>query len=349
MAKPVRILSLDGGGIRGIIPGQVLCEIEKMIQQATGKPGARVADYFDLVAGTSTGGILTCALLCPDEDNPAQSRFSASEVVDMYLERGDEIFEIPLWHRISSGSGTLDEKYPADGLEEVLEDYFGELWLSDLVKPCLIPAYDIRRRRAHFFTQHGAERNLAQDFRVRDVARATAAAPTYFETVRIKSRTKVPYPLIDGGVFANNPALCAYAEVRAGYARAHGISPPARADSMAILSIGTGKVEKSYTYREAKDWGSLQWLRPLIDILLAGTAETVDYQLRQIYDAVKAPNQYLRVEPAINPSVVSPDLDNASPENLVALRELGQETAERDSALLKEFVDMLIALGPEQK
>ena len=118
---------------------------------------------------------------------------------------------------------------------------------------------------------------------------------------------------------------------------------------MAILSIGTGKVEKSYTYREAKDWGSLQWLRPLIDILLAGTAETVDYQLRQIYDAVKAPNQYLRVEPAINPSVVSPDLDNASPENLVALRELGQETAERDSALLKEFVDMLIALGPEQK
>src|SRR5947207_3704233 len=85
--RPMRILSIDGGGIRGIIPGQVLVALEKKIQQLSGDNSKRIADVFDLIAGTSTGGILTCLYLCPDA-NSARPRFSAADAVDLYLQNG---------------------------------------------------------------------------------------------------------------------------------------------------------------------------------------------------------------------------------------------------------------------
>ena len=169
-----RILSIDGGGIRGIIPASVLVHVEDKLREETGNDHARIADHFDLIAGTSTGGILTCVYLCPTAGG--RPRFSAREALDLYFERGDEIFDIPWLHAIGSAKGAADEKYPADGLEEALDDYLGELKLDALLGPCLITAYDIKRRRTHFFKQHRAAGQPNRNFRVRDVARATAAA-----------------------------------------------------------------------------------------------------------------------------------------------------------------------------
>ncbi len=342
MSRPIRILSIDGGGIRGIIPGQLLYQLEQRLQRLTDNPEARIADCFDLIAGTSTGGIIACLLLCPHPENRHQPRYSARDVLSLYIDHGGEIFDIPLGHRIRSAGGTIDEKYPADGIEGALEEYLGDLWLSELVKSCLVTSYDIQRRQAHFFTKHGAQANQARDFRVRDVARATSAAPTYFETAQIRSRSDVPYTLIDGGVFANNPALCAYAEVRAGFARAHHIIPPARASGMMILSLGTGRVDSPYSYEEAKDWGIINWLRPLMDIIMTGVSETVDYQLRQIYDAVGVPEQYLRIEPHIDAHEVNNAMDDATPENIAALRDLGREVYKHNQEPLERFLDRLI-------
>ena len=112
MARFTRILSIDGGGIRGIIPAQILVSLEEKLRQQTGDRGARIADYFDLIAGTSTGGILTCVYLCPDRGDPKRPRFTAEEAVDLYFERGDEIFDIPVWHRVRAAGGLRDEKYP---------------------------------------------------------------------------------------------------------------------------------------------------------------------------------------------------------------------------------------------
>lgn len=331
-----RILSIDGGGIRGIIPGQVLVVLEKKLKTKTGDSNKRIADYFDMIAGTSAGGILACAYLCPSDPRARGSRpkYSAQEAVNFYLDRGDEVFDIPTLHRIRTAGGLRDEKYPSDGLEEVLKDYFGDLMLSDLLKPCLITAYDIKNRRTHFFTQHNASAPR-RNYRVRDVARATSAAPTYFEVARIKSDTNLPYPLIDGGVFANNPALCAYAEARTLSAAGH---PTAK--DMLILSLGTGHAKKSYSYKEAKDWGMLAWIKPVLDIMMTGVAETVDYELRQIYDAIGAPKQYLRLNPKLT---ANPEMDDAHPDNLIALKEDGQQVAEDNDALLDAFADRLIA------
>ena len=178
--KLTRILSIDGGGIRGIIPGQILVALEEKLRKKVKDPDARIADYFDLIAGTSTGGILACAHLCPDPKKPSRPKFDAQQVVGLYLERGDEIFSIPTFHKLKTLNGTSDEKYPSAELEDALNDYFGETKLSQLLKPCLITSYDIKRRQGHFFTQRDAIRNPGWDYYIKDVSRATSAAPTFF-------------------------------------------------------------------------------------------------------------------------------------------------------------------------
>ena len=331
--KLTRILSIDGGGIRGIIPGQILVKLEEKLRKTTANKNARIADHFDFIAGTSTGGILTCAYLCPDKKDPLRPKFTAEEVVNLYLERGDEIFDIPLKHKIRTAGGISDEKYPVKELEEALNDYFGETKLSQLLKPCLVTSYDIKRRQGHFFTQQDAIKKEGWDYFVKDVARATSAAPTYFECSKVKSMTNINYPLIDGGVFVNNPALCAYAEVHNKF--------DVTAKEMVILSIGTGYEKQAYNYNQSKDWGMLGWIKPILNIMMSGVSEVVDYQLRQIYSAVKAPEQYLRINTEF-PINVNSDMDDASQENLNALKELGTETAQRFDDQLDKFVKFLV-------
>lgn len=335
MKKLIRILSIDGGGIRGIIPAQVLVALETKLKEKTGDPNTRLADCFDLIAGTSTGGVLTCLFLIPDDSG--RPRYSASDAVEMYFVHGPRIFELPLYHRIRSAGGMSDEKYPADGLEEVLEIYFKNYYMSELLKPCMATAYDIRRRRAVFFTQHDALKGPSRDFLVRDVARATSAAPTYFEVPNVESRSGIHYPCIDGGVFANNPTLCAYAEARTHFG--------VKAAEMAILSLGTGDDASAYYHAQAKDWGAVGWVKPLIDIMMSGVAETVDYECRLAFEAVGVPQQYLRLNVPLRNLLpgMSSNLDDACEANLIGLRELGLELAERQTAELDRFAELLVA------
>ncbi len=332
----IRILSIDGGGIRGIIPGQILVKLEEKLAKKVKNNGAdvRLADYFDLVAGTSTGGILTCAYLCPLHGHPEKSQFSAREVVDMYLEHGGEIFKRSRKQKIKSVFGWRDEKFSVVNLNNVLDEYFGDTWLSELRKPCVITSYDIEKRYGHFFAQHMAKENKDYNFLVREVARATSAAPTYFQCAEVRSMTKHRSHLIDGGVFVNNPALCAYAEARQLFKKG--------AKNMVILSLGTGSVEKSYPYDKAKNWGKLRWLRPLIDIMMSGVAEVVDFQIKEIYETVGAQEQYLRISPDLKDTGVIPDMDVATPENIEALKKLGAETAEKFDKELDKIVELLV-------
>src|SRR3954464_3159764 len=183
MNKPFRILSIDGGGIRGILPGQLLVELEKKLQLISQNPQARIADYFDMIAGTSTGGILTCLYLYPDRKNPARPLFTAEEAVNLYLENGGGIFK----ESSIRMDGMRQEKYPVIAIETLLKKYFNDTRLSELLKPCLITSYNIYARATHFFTQHDAKENKAYDFYLYDVARGTSAAPTYFEPAGVTS------------------------------------------------------------------------------------------------------------------------------------------------------------------
>jgi patatin-like phospholipase/acyl hydrolase len=116
-----RILSIDGGGIRGILPGQIIASLEKKLQIATDNPDARIGDFFDLIAGTSTGGILACAYACPDPKNPTRPKFTAQEAVDLYLNFGDGIFYKSFLHKATTAGGLFGPKYPALTLEGLLK------------------------------------------------------------------------------------------------------------------------------------------------------------------------------------------------------------------------------------
>lgn len=337
--KLTRILSIDGGGIRGILPGQILVELEHLLQTKTQDPTARIADYFDLFAGTSTGGILACLYLCPEDPQSKRPRFTAKQAVDIYLQRGDDIFDVSIWKSLQSGGGILDEKYEAKELERALRDFLSNVRLSQLLKPCLVTSYNIEQRYPHFFTQHDARKRPSYDFYVRDVARATSAAPTFFEVSRVRSMTGTSYALIDGGLFANNPALCAYAEARTLRFRDRGSHPTLK--DMVILSLGTGEIKRPYPYEKAKGWGLVEWVRPVIDILMTANSDTVNYELQQMFDAVGSSKQYLRIVPTLGSA--TPDMDNASPKNLAALADAGRRSASEHRSELEALADLLVS------
>ncbi|GAB4408972.1 MAG: patatin-like phospholipase family protein [Microscillaceae bacterium] len=339
--KLTRILSLDGGGIRGIIPGQILVKLEQMLQNRTGDRSVKLADYFDLIAGTSTGGILACVYLTPDKVDNKRPLYRAEDAVDLYMEHGDEIFSVSWMKKLRSASGLIDEKYPSAPIESLLEKYFGNLELKQLIKPCLISAYDVHDSKAFFFTQQDARLHEGQNFLIRDVARATSAAPTYFEAAKVTSMSGVTYPLIDGGVFANNPSLCAYAEARQWDFGPDKLKP--NAAEMMIVSIGNGGASRMrLTHDKIKNWGTVEWIKPLINIMMSGVNQTVHYQLKQIYQAVGKVEQYIRIEPDLNNA--KSDMDDASPKNLKALKEAGIKASENEDIAekLERIVQMLL-------
>jgi uncharacterized protein len=280
----VRILSIDGGGIRGIIPALVLAEVEA-------RTGRRIAELFDLVAGTSTGGILACALTVPGA-RPAR------ELVELYRTEGPRIFHRSLVRRVESADGLLDERYDDAALRSALAGYLGTARLSDATTRVLATAYDLEGREPYFFKSWRADR----DAPMVEVARATAAAPTYFEPIGVDGLA-----LVDGGVFATNPAMCAYAEA-ARLAQEAG----ARID-VRLLSLGTGRLTRPIHLADARGWGLLEWVRPLIDVVFDGVADTVDYQLQHILGE----GAYTRLQTDLDQA--SDALDDASPANLARL------------------------------
>lgn len=340
--KKIRILSIDGGGIRGILPGTILTYLEKKIKEKTGDKNASIGQYFDLIAGTSTGGILALLFLCPD--SKGNYKYSAQEAVDIYLKKGHKIFDASFEKKIISLGGLLDEKYDATYFEKTLKEYFGDTELKALLKPSLITAYGMERRKTYFFTSLDAKA-ATKNFYIKDVARATTSAPTYFEPIQIKSLYGAKHTFIDGGVFANNPALCAYSEARTiRFSDVFNDQKPNNpsAKDMLLISLGTGINETPYTYEDFKNANKTKWIKPLIDIMMNGNSETVDYQLKQMYDTLdkKDAADYHRIQPTLFTADAA--MDNAKPENLEALRQDGLANIERYQDTLNEIVDKLI-------
>ena len=335
MKRKIRILSIDGGGIRGIIPAKIIARIEELLQQYSQNPETRISDYFDLIAGTSTGSVLSALYLCPREKGETKVKYSAKEILDLYLNYGSDIFKRSWKTQTIDYLGLGNPLYKADKLEDMLDDYFGDLRLADLLKPCLFPAYDVESGKAIFFNQMNAYRHENKNYLVKEVVRASTAAPTYFPIAKINDEIeKRSYSLIDGGMFANNPALCAYIEA------CKFPSQPAATDIM-ILSLGTGSNGKTYPYASSSKWGKIGWVIPVIDIYGSASSQTVDHQLNVLYKYHHAKDQYLRLEPNLSQYDVSFKIDDASKKNVLALESVGDQMIEKYSEEINDFVRKL--------
>ena len=325
LAPLIKVLSVDGGGIKGIIPATVLAYIE----ERTGRP---ISALFDLIAGTSTGGIIALGLAKPGSDGtPA---YTAEDGVALYVREGPRIFSRPWWRRLP-GWNLIEERYPSGPIDEVLARYFGGSRLKEALTEVIITAYDIEGRAPFFFKSRHAKdpSRPANDFFMRDAARATAAAPTYFEPAKITTPGDPPYvALIDGGVYAINPAMCAYAEVRAVY--------PADAQVL-LVSLGTGENTDPLPYNEVKGWGEASWARPILDVVFDGNSDTVDFQLRQLLPANEGLARYYRFQTKLVGA--SDAMDDVRPENLRGLQGLGARLVADNKAALDEICRQLVA------
>ncbi|MEM1394479.1 MAG: patatin-like phospholipase family protein [Cyanobacteria bacterium P01_H01_bin.150] len=324
---PFYILALDGGGVRGLVTAVILERLEKKLQEHD--PLKPMRDYFDVIAGTSTGSLIACAV---------SKGLNASEIKDFYLHNSQIIFppskilihSLLNWIRL----GSSQPIYSDEGLKMVLKYIFGNSKFGELTKPTIVTSYDTYNRQAIVFKN---TKIAHQDIPVWEICRASSAAPVGFpgyemtheaflEDLRLKGYL-IPensgIPLIDGGVFANNPALCAIAE-RLRWNNHLPDNPKWNAfipenvhqKDIIVASFGTGQHVKKIGTKQVKQWGALEWLSPhhdlpLLDVLFDGAGDAVCYIAEQIIG-----NSYFRFQPqfAVNIPTFS-----AKQENLEAI------------------------------
>ncbi len=299
MSRVVKVLSIDGGGIRGIIPCMVLKEIEERTKKS-------ISDLFDLIVGTSTGGMIALGLTKPGADG--RPEYDAGSMIDFYEKEGKRIFHSSIWKRVESAWNLLDEKYDPRGLNRVLKEYFGDTMLKEALKPVMITAYEIESRTPWFFRSERAKISDNYNFKMTEVARSASAAPTYFPPKKLDQKDDY-YSLIDGGVYANNPSMCAYVEAKTMF-------PDTK--EMLFLSLGTGELTRRIQHKDAKDWGLAQWAHPLLNIIFDGQSDTADHQLKQLLQFSGSEKRYFRFQTRLDSG--NDDLDDTRDRNLKALK-----------------------------
>ncbi|KAK4841131.1 hypothetical protein QYF36_026559 [Acer negundo] len=344
--EKITILSIDGGGIRGIIPGTILAFLESKLQELDG-PKARLADYFDLVAGTSTGGLVTTMITAPGEEG--RPMFAAKDINNFYFEHLPKIF--PQYSRynfvktITNFVGELTgPKYDGKYLRTVINEKLGNLTLKETLTNVLIPSFDIKLLQPVLFSTNDAKESTLKNARLADVCIGTSAAPTflpahYFETKDESAGETRTFDLIDGAVAANNPTLMAISHTTKDILK-YKNRQLLDARHMLVLSLGTGvsKTEHRYSAAKSSEWGMTTWIyeggrTPIIDIFTDASSDIVDFHVSTLFQSINCMGNYLRIQDdSLSGDAASVDI--ATNENLKKLVEIGKN-------LLKEPVSRI--------
>lgn len=299
--KVVNVLSIDGGGIRGVIIAEILSIFENRLKNITNNPNIKLADHFDLIVGTSTGAILASIYTVPNDERKA--KYSASEAVDLYIKHGGEIFSKSNLYTWKTLFGLFGAKYDDKYLNKTLKKYLGNFKVREAVTNVMISSVDIYNRALFLFKSY----DVKGDFNFTDAVRASTAAPSYFKPLKLIHLDR-EVNLIDGGMAINNPAISAYVEAKKLYTEAKKIN---------LLSLGSGKNNIEYSYSVTKKFGHIRWLKPMIDIIVSSNSEAVDYQTELLYKGTNK-GHYLRINN--NLKHASYKIDDASSDNISNLR-----------------------------
>jgi uncharacterized protein len=267
-----RILALDGGGIRGLYTAILL---QRLAQQVPG-----FADRADLLAGTSTGGILALGLT---------RGIAIDSLISLYQDDGGQIFSRSLWHKVREIDELIGPKYNNNDLVKRMQATFGDATLDDLLpRHVLIPTFDLDNQAAppaprmwkpkFFHNFPGPDSD--GDQRIADVALRTSAAPTYFPVYQ---------GYVDGGVIANNPAMSAVAQALDTRTREKRPELP----DLRLFSVGTG-ITPAYVAGDRLDWGLAQWAPVLPDVMLEGGMGVADYECARLLGS-----NYFRLAPVL--------------------------------------------------
>ncbi|GFP94355.1 patatin-like protein 6 [Phtheirospermum japonicum] len=303
------ILSVDGGGMRSILSGKTLSYLETALKNKSGNPDARIADYFDVAAGTGVGGIFTAMLFASnDRSRPI---FHADDTWKFLAAEGKK-FSAPartrnnrkgssFLKRVLNRTGGAAAGSSATGLEKVMKEAFKDeksgrsLTLRNTLKPVLIPCYDLSSTAPFLFSRADALETDSYDFNLWEVCLATSAEPGVFGPVCMKSVDGSTRCVgIDGGLAMNNPTAAAITHVlhnKQEFPFVRGV------EDILVLSVGAGGqlLEGSFDYEKVKKWTAKDWARPLARVSGDGSSELVDHAVAMAFGQSRSTN-YVRIQ-----------------------------------------------------
>jgi predicted acylesterase/phospholipase RssA len=284
-SAPFQVLALDGGGLKGIFATAVLAFLEDDL-------GHPIVEHFDLICGTSSGGIIALGL---------GAGLTPRQLVDFYVDKGADIFPgASRWTR--SVRQLFRSKYRSANLQEALQEVFGGATLAEASKRLLVPSFNIDAGEVYIFkTAHHLDLRRDHTVPLWQVAMATCAAPTYLPSYCLpKDRVR----LVDGGVWANNPVVLGIAEAVSMLGVPLG--------SVRVLSIGTSS-EVVRRKDKLDEGGLLRWAGAVVDVLLRGQS----IGAHGLAQHLVGKDNVLRVDPIVPPKALKLDVVNA--DDLIAM------------------------------
>lgn len=301
----MRILCIDGGGIRGVFPASILLKME----EAFGKP---IAEMFDMIGGTSTGSIIASAIA---------TRKNMRDILDLYQQQGPRVFK-------KRALGIFNSFYDNQTLKKVLQEEFGDLKLEDIDIPLMIPSANIKNGRAHVFrSTYHQSCHEDKDVRLWDAILSSCAAPLYFPPHKINHDDLTA----DGGLWANNPSLVCLTECLKAFDK--------QISEIQIVSIGTGKqtIQFDQTFYN-NYWGLTRWIRlrlmpfavtpKILDLTLHLTSESITDQCQALLN-----DQFLRINADLDKEITIDDLSHVD-----ELLQLAHTTFEEQYERLSQFL-----------
>ena len=316
-----KILAIDGGGIKGLYSSTILEHLEK-------KHGVSCSDCFDMLCGTSTGGMITLGL---------SLKLPAADMSQIYSERGKEIFPTQNKYFGLFKQALWGGKFSDQPLRRVLQDTFGERKLSESNNLLCIPSYSITDARPWIFKYDHIEGDLDRDkiSLYVDVALATSAAPTYFPIAELPSYNNKQF--IDGGVWANNPSQVGLIE-----ALTHFVGPGKPYNSVQILSVSSLNNTSGKPTGLSRHRSFVRWRNDLFETSLIGQSNFTNYFLSQLHALTEVPIEYIRIpsEPISAEQQHLIQLDVATPRAIQLIKGKGNERGticSKDSEISKLF------------
>lgn len=315
-----KILSIDGGGVRGIIPARILQYVEEQSGKAS-------SDLFDMFVGTSTGGLIALALTRKSRLFDPSLRHNANlakGLVNVYLNYASTIFPHSLVNHMRSGFGLWGAKYSRDGFDSVADNIFMDDFIQDALKPVIIPSYSLINNAPSIF------RSTDKDpkFLMSDIAGATSAAPTYLPPKVFTDNNGKEYMEIDGGIFVNNPEELAITEALL-------LNPELRRDDILVISIGCGTPKLNLNPNANS--GLIGWgiQNNIIDVMLNASSVWESEEVNMLSPNTK------RIQIELSEQLGS--MDDSSPENMQALLAAAEKALVDDKSELDAIIAELLA------
>lgn len=338
--KTIRILSIDGGGLRGVVPLTILSEVQRRI-----KDSPELWKCFDLIAGTSTGGLITSAMTLGDRET-CKAKYSLEQILDVYLNRGHEIFPHHnlvenLFHKIKDiARPTFDD----DGIAKVFRDVVGNSKISDCLTNILVSTYDLNNNMPLFFKSIDHLENPALDAELYDICRATSTGPTYRFNYPKNPDKELPHRnCIDGGVYVNNPSMAALSEFIKNFKHYDpSIDKKEHIDykNIFVLSIGTGTYSSSIKDDESANKGEIYWAKNISDIMMRGVNKTTDYEMSEMMED----GNYLRLTINID-NEKHADMSDSSQDTIDYLINATQSQVLQNVTLMNKLEAFLLKSG----